>query len=125
VRFLVDNALSPKLAESLREAGHEAVHVRDYGLQDAADEVIFHRAADEHRVLLSADSDFSMLLALREATAPSLVTFRHPVRRTERQVALLTSNFPSIEEALRSGSIVVIEEGRVRIRPLPMTRGEP
>ncbi|WP_337845733.1 DUF433 domain-containing protein [Thermus sp.] len=32
LRFLVDRALSPKVAELLREASHEAAHVRAYAL---------------------------------------------------------------------------------------------
>jgi predicted nuclease of predicted toxin-antitoxin system len=47
MRLLVDNALSPVLAELLRNAGHEAVHVRDIGLHHAADEDVFERAAAE------------------------------------------------------------------------------
>jgi predicted nuclease of predicted toxin-antitoxin system len=55
VRFLIDNALSPVLAERLRTAGHDAVHVRDYELQAASDDEIFERAQQEQRVIVSDD----------------------------------------------------------------------
>jgi predicted nuclease of predicted toxin-antitoxin system len=52
VKVLVDNGLSPILAERLRQAGHEAVRVRDYGLQGAGDEEIFERAKNEERIIV-------------------------------------------------------------------------
>ena len=65
MRFLVDNALSPTLTALLRDAGHQALHVRDIGLPHAEDDVIFDRAAADNCVLLSADTDFARFTDLR------------------------------------------------------------
>lgn len=58
MRFLVDNALSPVLANLLSRAGHDALHVRTIDLQRAEDLVIFDKAAAEDRIVVSADTDF-------------------------------------------------------------------
>jgi predicted nuclease of predicted toxin-antitoxin system len=118
---LIDNALSPQLADLLRQASHDAVHVRDYNMQDAPDGAIFDLAQEENRCLISADTDFGTLLALRQQTEPSVILLRRPSqRRPAEQAQLLLSNLPAISEAILQGSIISVEETRIRVRRLPI-----
>lgn len=55
MKFLIDNALSPIVAQVLRDAGHDATHVRDHGLAAADDDAIFEYAEHERRVVVCAD----------------------------------------------------------------------
>ena len=51
MRFLIDNALSPSVADVLRVSGFDAVHVREIGLDAADDSVVLAKAMEEDRTL--------------------------------------------------------------------------
>jgi len=121
VKFLIDNALSAEVSRLLRAAGHDAVHVRDYGLQAAEDSIILERAGVKDRIVISADSDFGMLLATSGRTKPSFVLFREPdVVRAADYAGLVLGNLPAIEDELVAGCVVTFRHGRVRVRNLPI-----
>ena len=122
MKFLIDNALPPKIATHLAQIGHDCVHVRDYGLQSASDEVIFSRAAEENRILVSADTDFGTLLHETGWPGPSVVLLRRTAGDPSVELDLLAASLlrRDVCEALERGSIVVIEPKKIRIRALPI-----
>jgi predicted nuclease of predicted toxin-antitoxin system len=122
LRFLIDNALPPRLAQLLAEAGHDAVHVRDYVMSAASDVDILARALLEDRVITSADSDFGVILAAQDASHPSFILFRDPTLLVASDYArMLTSAMEILEPELQSGCVAVFRNGRLRVRKLPFS----
>lgn len=121
MRLLLDANLSPRIAESLSAAGFDAVHVADLGLVTATDDEIFDRAAEHGLVVVTADSDFGALLAMRRATSPSVVHLRHVAELVaEEHLQLLVANLPPIADDLDRGAIVSLSPTRLAVRDLPL-----
>lgn len=121
MRFLFDANISPLVAAWLNDAGHSAVHVRDIGLRDAPDERILDFAAQDDRVIVSQDTDFTNLLYYRGSSAPSLILLRNLPEVTAAQIGqLITVNLPQLEDALIKGAAVSVVGERLRVRRLPL-----
>jgi predicted nuclease of predicted toxin-antitoxin system len=121
MKLLVDANLSPRVVAGLQGAGFEAVHVGDLGLLTATDEEIFDRAVTDGLVVVTADSDFGMLLALRRTTSPSVVHLRHVAEfPPDDHIKLLAANLPAIAEDLERGAIASLSPVRLAVRDLPI-----
>lgn len=121
MKFVIDNNLSPILADALKAAGHDALHVRDLGMQAATDEAVLERARAEGQVLISADTDFGGLLARSKASEPSVILIRRLVgRRAAQQAAIILANLGQVASDLAAGAMVVIHEDTLRVRRLPV-----
>lgn len=122
MRFLIDNALPPRVADLLLAVGYDAVHVRAYGMHASRDEEILAKALAEDRIVVSADSDFSAILAAQEAERPSFVLFRDPNALVARDyLDMLLPALPLLESELAAGCVAVFRNGRLRVRRLPFS----
>jgi len=122
MKFLIDNALSPSIAYGLIEKGHDALHVRDVGLAASSDSEIIDLAARQDRVLISSDTDFGAILTFRESTKPSFILFRQSDKRPASQLSFLLDNLPAFQKELLTGCVIVLEDKRIRIRSLPISK---
>jgi predicted nuclease of predicted toxin-antitoxin system len=110
--------LSPRVAQLLCDAGLDAVHVRDKGLQHVADSVILDFARQHGFVLAPRRHRFRELLARQRTTVPSFVLLRtYEPLTPDEQAAVLLANLPRLRD-LRPVDPVVPRPGTARRVPL-------
>src|SRR5579871_6792951 len=97
--------VSPRVAHWLRENGHDAVHLREQGLQRLADDAIFAKAAIEERIVLTFDLDFTEIVAV-STSKTSAIVFRLRDTRTDHVIARLAHVIARNAEALETGAII-------------------
>lgn len=97
-------------------------HVLEHGLGGAPDLDVSTLAVAENRAIISADSDFTTLLALSRGSAPSLVLLRSGDQlKPAAQAALLLANLPGLEADLLGGVVVPLSADHMRVRRLPLS----
>ncbi len=121
MRLLLDQNLPQSLVTLLTERGYDAVDTRQLGLATATDEEILEQAEGDNRIIISADTDFGTILALRNSTRPSYVLLRRTQGLSAEEIAeLLSTNLPTVREELETGAIAVFTNENLRIRQLPL-----
>jgi predicted nuclease of predicted toxin-antitoxin system len=120
VKLLADQHISPRTVEFLKSLGHDAVRVSERLPRNAPDSAILALALAEDRVVLSQDLDFTGLIAMSGNSAPSLIVLRLGSPSVEHVNEVLQEILPMMDEAVRIGAIVSVDDGRFRVRRLPI-----
>ena len=116
MRFLVDRCAGHRLAEWLRDQGHDVIEARELGA-DPGDRALLERAADDGRILVTIDTDFGELIYVQRVPHAGLV--RLPDVPAERRIALIAEVLKRHRQALEIQAVVTIRDGRIRISQPP------
>ena len=108
MKLWVDAQLSPMLAKWITEnfTTIEAVAVRDLGLRDAEDQVIFFSAREADATVMTKDSDF-LELQKRLGVPPKIIWVTCGNTSNTRLKEILAASLRQACELLESGEILV------------------
>jgi len=74
-KLLLDENVSPSIARRLNAVGVDVYHARDRGLTGAADHVLWRRAFEEDRILVTINVRDFVRLAERSGLHSGIITF--------------------------------------------------
>ena len=122
MKILIDMNLSPEWVAAFKRHKIESIHWSTIGQASAKDSEIMEFARDHGYIVFTHDLDFGTLLALTQATSPSVIQVRSqnilPSSLAETLVRVLRQN----ETALENGALIVVDQSRERVRVLPLRR---
>ncbi len=120
MRFLADMGVSMQVVEWLRSSGHDAIHLRNEGLQTLPNGEIFQKAIREERIVLTFDLDFGEIVAASGDASVSVILFRLRNTRADFVIQRLKIVLEQSSEELAQGAVVLVEDGRRRVRRMPI-----
>ncbi len=120
MRFLLDMGVARRISAWLRERGHDAVHLAEEGLHRAPDSHIFLKASQEKRIIVTFDLDFCEIAAFSVEPFATVILFRLHNTRTPFVIERLRNILNLSSEYFEKGSVIVVEDHRIRFRRLPI-----
>lgn len=113
MRFLADESCDFAVVRALRNAGHDVTAIAELN-PAAKDDAVLALARSEHRILLTEDKDFGLLLYAGGQQTAGVILIRFPAD-ARSQLGQTVLKILSESGGRLSGAFVVIEPGRARI----------
>ena len=120
MKLLLDQGLPRSTARLLRQKGLDAVHTGECGLSVASDNAILAAGRAQGRTVITLDSDFHTILALEEASGPSVIRVRWEGLRGPEMAKLIGQVLALCLDDLESGAAVSVKPDGIRVRRLPI-----
>ncbi len=120
VKLLIDMNLSPDWVPILKRHGWSAVHWSTIGDPRESDRVIMDWALRHDYIVFTHDLDFGTMLALSHATGPSVLQVRAQDILPDHLENIVIAALRQHDDDLASGSLIVVDENRTRVRILPI-----
>jgi predicted nuclease of predicted toxin-antitoxin system len=98
--LLVDNNLSPRVAELLQLAFPKCSHVASLGMDKADDAIVWNHAKNHGFCILTKDNDFEAMSRLY-GCPPKVIQLTCGNRKTSEIMSILRSNNQEIDKFLR------------------------
>ena len=114
MKFLVDRCAGRRLANWLREHGHDVTEARERK-PDPGDAAILQWAAAEERIVVTIDTDFGELIFVEGAEHRGLV--RLPDVPAPQRIALMGDILERHAAELQAGALITVRGGRIRVTP--------
>jgi predicted nuclease of predicted toxin-antitoxin system len=116
IRFITDEDVPRSTARVLRDAGFDALDVRDVGLRGKSDQEVFEYAQSEKRLLITCDLGFSNILNFPPAKNHGILVARIPDSESiERFNHEILRAVQEVDENLIN-HLAIVEVGKVRLR---------
>jgi predicted nuclease of predicted toxin-antitoxin system len=121
MRWLCDECVDAAVVACLRQNNHDVVYAAE-SAPSTRDIEIIELAVQENRLILTEDKDFGELVFRRRRSVPGLVLVRIESGRRQLKWPRLETAIAAIGNNLM-GNYTVIEETRLRSRPLVTVGG--
>jgi len=116
LRLLIDANMPRLITRSLTALGYDVVDIRDVEVPGVADERIFEIAQQEGRVIITRDQDFGNVLLYPPGFHSGIIVLKTQALSSESIKDLLVRFLAEIKEDEVSGSLIILEKHRYRIR---------
>ena len=120
MKFLLDQGLPRSTVGHLQAMGLEAEHVGNLGLANATDETILAEGNTRGAIVVTLDSDFHALLALSNASSPSVIRIRIQGLKGKDVARIIQQAVEATEHDLTAGAALTVTDRRLALRRLPL-----